>query len=67
VKKNVVGLTREIMTMQAEGSYAKAKGLAEKLGVIRPEVQRALDKMTDIEPRFVTAKQLLRENGPVRP
>ena len=35
------------------------------VGIIRPEVQRALDKLkkvpVDIEPRFVTAEQLLRE------
>ncbi|HEY2125010.1 MAG TPA: hypothetical protein VGG94_06060, partial [Chthoniobacterales bacterium] len=48
VKQGVTGLTREIMTMQAEGSYAKAKELATRLGVVRPEVQRALDKMKDV-------------------
>ncbi|HEY4285433.1 MAG TPA: hypothetical protein VGM62_20420 [Chthoniobacterales bacterium] len=35
-----------------------------RLGVIRPEVQRVLDKLktvpVDIEPHFVTAEQLLR-------
>lgn len=65
IKEGVAGLTREIMTIQIEGDYAKAKEMQTRLGVIRPEVQRALDKMTnipiDIEPRFVTADQLLRE------
>ena len=65
IKEAVTALTREILTIQAEGSYAKAKDLADRLGVIRPEVQKALDKMSDIpidiEPRFVTAEQLLRE------
>lgn len=65
VKEGVAGLTREIMTIQAEGNYAKAKELATRLGVVRPEVQRALDKLTDvpidIEPHFTTADQLLRE------
>jgi hypothetical protein len=64
IKEGVTSLTREIMTMQAEGSYEKAKEMQTRLGVIRPEVQRALDKMSaipiDIEPRFVTAEQLLR-------
>ena len=32
----VTALTREIMTLQAEGSYEKAKTLIEKLGVVRP-------------------------------
>jgi hypothetical protein len=41
VKDGVAALTREIMTMQALGDYAKAKALAEKLGVVRPPVQKA--------------------------
>jgi len=63
IKDGVTGLTREIMTMQAQGDYAKAKSLAERLGVVRPPVQRALDRMTavpvDIEPRFTAADRLL--------
>jgi hypothetical protein len=66
VKAGVEGLTREIMTIQAEGNYAKAKELLAKYGIVRPEVQKALDKMSnipvDIEPKFTTAKQLVREN-----
>jgi hypothetical protein len=58
----VVALTRDIMTLQAEGSYAKAKDLIDRYGVVRPEVQKVLDKLTavpvDIEPRFTTAAQL---------
>jgi hypothetical protein len=60
----VTALTRDIMTLQAEGSYQKAKSLIETLGVIRPEVQRVLDRLTDvpvdIEPRFTTAAALSR-------
>jgi len=63
VKEGVMGLTREIMSIQAEGDYAKAKALGDRLGVVRPPVQRALDKLmdvpVDIEPRFTTAAQLL--------
>ena len=66
IKAGVEGLTREIMTLQAEGSYEKAKAMTAKLGVVRPEVQKALDRMNnipvDIEPKFTTAEQLLREN-----
>jgi hypothetical protein len=55
----VTSLTREIMTLQAEGSYAKAKAMIDKLGVVRPEVQKVLDRLTavpvDIEPKFTTA------------
>jgi hypothetical protein len=62
IAEAVSGLTGEIMTLQAEGSYEKAKALIDKLGVIRPQVQKVLDRLTqvpvDIEPRFVTAQQL---------
>jgi len=62
VKAAVTALTRDIMTMQARGEYDKAKALRDRLGVVRPEIQRALDKLSavpvDIEPRFVTAQQL---------
>ena len=68
IKDGVIGLTREIMTIQAEGSYAKAKALGDRLGVVRPPVQKALDRLTavpvDIEPRFSTANRLVAEaNG----
>jgi hypothetical protein len=63
VKEGVAGLTRDIMTIQAEGNYAAAKALGEKMGIVRPEVQKALDKLAaipvDIEPQFVTAEALL--------
>jgi hypothetical protein len=52
------------MTLQAEGSYAKAKALLERLAVLRPETQRVLDRLkdvpVDVEPRFVTAGELVR-------
>ena len=58
----VTALTREIMTIEAEGSYAKAKELIERLGTVRPQVKKVLDKLTDvpvdIEPQFVTAASL---------
>jgi hypothetical protein len=59
----VIALAREIMTIQAEGNYEKAKALGDRLGNVRPDVQKALDKLADvpvdIEPRFTTAQQLL--------
>jgi len=64
VKAGVAGLTRDIMTIQAQGDYAKAIALRDRLGVVRPVVQRALDRMTaipvDIEPRFTSAAELLK-------
>ena len=60
IKQNVIDLTRDIMTMQAVGDYAAAKQMIEKLAVVRPPVQRVLDRLADvpvdIEPRFVTAR-----------
>jgi hypothetical protein len=60
----VTALTHDVMTLQAEGSYAKAKDLIERLGVVRPEVQTVLDKLAgvpiDIQPKFVTAAELTR-------
>jgi hypothetical protein len=65
IKANVSALTHDIMTLQAEGSYAKAKQLIEALGNVRPQVQRLLDRLgevpVDIEPRFTTAERLLEE------
>jgi hypothetical protein len=55
-------LTGDIMTIQAEGSYDKAKALLEKYVVIRPEMKAVLDKLvdipTDIAPSFPLADQL---------
>jgi len=63
IRQNVIDLTRDIMTMQANADYAAAKQMVEKLAVNRPPVQAILDKLkdvpVDIEPRFVTAQQLL--------
>jgi hypothetical protein len=59
IAEAVTSLTRDIMTLQAEGSYEKAKAMIDKLGVVRPPVQKVLDKLAnvpvDIEPRFTTA------------
>jgi hypothetical protein len=53
-------LTGDIMTIQAEGSYEKAKALFDKYVVIRPEMKAVLDKLTDIPtdiaPSFPAAK-----------
>ena len=64
VKEGVAGLTRDIMTIQADGDYAAAKELGERMGVVRPEVQKALDRLqsipVDIEPQFSTADGLVK-------
>ena len=46
IRENVIGLTREMMTMQAAGDYAKARQLVDPLGVVRPPTQAVLDKLT---------------------
>ncbi len=60
IKDAVRKLTGEILTVQAEGSYEKAKTMLDKYAVIRPPMQRALDRMqevpVDIEPVFPLAK-----------
>jgi hypothetical protein len=61
VKDAVRKLTNEILTLEAEGSYDKAKAMIDKYGVIRPAMQKALDKLgsvpVDIEPRFPLAEK----------
>src|SRR6266513_510233 len=66
IKEAVIGLTHDIMTMQAEGNYQKAKELGDRLGVVRPPVQKLLDKLNDvpvdIEPHFTAAEKLVAES-----
>jgi hypothetical protein len=56
VGQAVQDLTRELLTLQAEGSYAKAKQLLDKYAKVRPEMRLVLDKArsqpVDIEPRY---------------
>lgn len=60
IKDAVRKLSNEIMTLQAEGSYDKAKALLDKYGVMRPPMKDALDRLqdvpVDIEPVFPLAK-----------
>jgi hypothetical protein len=62
IKEGVTALTREIMTVQAHGDYGRAQQLLSSLAVVRPSVQRVLDRLqavpVDVEPRFVTAEEL---------
>jgi hypothetical protein len=63
IRDAVAALTREIMTLQAEGDYAAARTMLDTLGTIRPETQAVLDKLkdvpVDIAPRFTSATALL--------
>ncbi len=63
IRAAVSGLTRDIMTLQAQGNYAAAKSMLDTLGVIRPSTQIVLDRLkgvpVDIAPRFTSAEALL--------
>ena len=65
IREGVTALTREIMTLQAEGRYDLARAMIDRLGVMRPQTRAVLDRLgdvpVDIEPRFVTARALLQE------
>jgi hypothetical protein len=60
IRQAVADLTRDIMTIQAEGDYAAAQELLKTKVVVRPQVQAVLDKLkgvpVDIEPRFTAVK-----------
>lgn len=63
IAQAVIDLDREFLTIEATGDYARAKEMMSKYVVIRPDVQKALDKMkqsvpNDIRPTFATATAL---------
>jgi hypothetical protein len=62
MKPAVRSLTHELMTLEAQGDYAGAKRMLDRLAVLRPEVTSTLEKLTaipvDIRPVFVTADEL---------
>jgi hypothetical protein len=62
IKEAVTALTREIITLQARGDAAAARDLLTRRAVIRPEVQKVLDRLqgvpVDIEPRYAAADDL---------
>jgi hypothetical protein len=63
IAEGVTALTRTLMMLEAEGSYAKANEMIKNLGVVRPEIQKALNRLqripVDIEPKFTTAEKLI--------
>jgi hypothetical protein len=60
IKDAVRKLTHELLTIEAEGSYDKAKAMLTKYSLIRPPMKSALDRLSevpvDIEPIFPLAK-----------
>ena len=71
VKQAVTDLDHDLLTLEAHGDYAGAKNMLDELGVLRPPVRRALDKLTaiptDIEPIFVTAEEVAPSAKPEAP
>jgi len=59
IKDAVSKLTREILTIEAEGSFEKARTILDRFAVIRPPMRAALDRLrdvpVDIEPIFPLA------------
>lgn len=60
IRDAVRKLTHDLLTLEAEGSYDKAKAMLEKYSLIRPDMKGALDRLkdvpVDIEPMFPLAK-----------
>jgi hypothetical protein len=60
IREAVRKLTHELLTLEAEGSYDKAKAILDKYSLIRPDMKGALDRLkdvpVDIEPIFPLAK-----------
>ena len=54
IKSAVRDLTHDLLTLEALGDYAGARKMLDTLGVVRPAMQRAIDRLkdlpTDIEP-----------------
>jgi hypothetical protein len=66
IKDAVAGLDHDLLTLEATGDYNGTKKLMSEMIVLRPEVQKALERLksvpTDIEPIFVTADKLAGES-----
>ncbi len=66
IKDAVRSLDHDLLTLEATGDYEGTKKMLDRLSVLRPEVQKALERLksvpTDIEPIFVTADALAPEH-----
>jgi hypothetical protein len=64
IKSAVRDLDHDLLTLEAQGNYAGSKAMLDRLGKLTPELQRAIDKLsdipTDIDPVPVTASQIAR-------
>jgi len=64
-KQAVRDLDQDLLTIEAQGDYAAAKKLLDEMGVVRPLMRKAFDRLseipTDIQQVFVTADELAPE------
>jgi hypothetical protein len=64
IRAAVADLTRELLTIEGHGDYARARALLDTMAVVRPETERVLERLqdvpVDIAPRFTTAEELTR-------
>jgi hypothetical protein len=62
IKLAVAELTRDLVTLQGRGDAAAARRMLETMAVVRPEVQRVLDRLkavpVDIAPQFTAAAKM---------
>lgn len=63
MKAAVASLAHDLLTIEATGDYAGAKKLMDTMGVVRPELLKALDRLgeipVDIQPVFITAYDIV--------
>lgn len=61
IKKAIEDLDRLLLTIEAQGDYAAAKKLITEMAVVRPALQKTLDKLSDlpndIQPLFPSEAQ----------
>ncbi|HSS98191.1 MAG TPA: hypothetical protein VLK33_14220 [Terriglobales bacterium] len=62
ITQAIIDLDHDLLTVEAQGDYSGAKKMLDDLGIVRPVLRRALQKLqgipTDIAPEFVTAYEL---------
>ena len=65
MRDSVTALTKQLMEVQGRGDRKAAEALLAKMGVVRPPVQKVLERLkdvpVDIAPRYVTAEELARD------
>jgi hypothetical protein len=65
IRESVTALTKQLMEVQGRGDRKAAEGLLAKMGVVRPSVQKVLERLkdvpVDIAPRYVSAEELARD------